>query len=56
MSWSALRKESSSWKEAEEEGLTVMKPPKPPKEIIVMVLIPDQHQGTVYKESIEPNL
>lgn len=52
-----LRKESSSWKEAEESGLNVYETAEAAaKGDIVMVLIPDQHQGTVYKESIEPNL
>jgi len=52
-----LRKESSSWSDAESEGLTVMETADAAKAgDIVMVLIPDQHQGDVYKESIEPNL
>jgi ketol-acid reductoisomerase len=52
-----LRKESSSWSEAEKEGLTVMPTAEAAKAgDIVMVLIPDQHQGDVYKESIAPNL
>lgn len=52
-----LRKDSSSWKEAEDAGLTVHKTADAAaKGDIVMVLIPDQHQGSVYKESIAPNL
>lgn len=52
-----LRKESSSWSEAEQEGLTVKETAEAAKAgDIVMVLIPDQHQGDVYKESIAPNL
>ncbi|WP_069130467.1 ketol-acid reductoisomerase [Rhodohalobacter halophilus] len=52
-----LRKESSSWSDAEQEGLTVMETAEAAKAgDIVMVLIPDQHQGSVYKESIEPHL
>ncbi|MEX0944021.1 MAG: ketol-acid reductoisomerase [Balneolaceae bacterium] len=52
-----LRKESSSWKEAEAEGLTVYKTAEAAaKGDIIMILIPDQHQGRVYKESIESNL
>lgn len=52
-----LRKESSSWKEAEQAGLAVYETAEAAsKGDIVMVLIPDQHQGTVYKESIAPNL
>lgn len=52
-----LRKESSSWKDAEDSGLNVYETAEAAaKGDIVMVLIPDQHQGTIYKESIEPNL
>ena len=52
-----LRKESSSWGDAEAEGLTVMETAEAAKVgDIIMVLIPDQHQGDVYKKSIEPNL
>lgn len=52
-----LRKESSSWKEAENEGLTVLETPKAAaKGDIIMILIPDQFQGAVYKNSIEPHL
>ncbi|MCC5907505.1 MAG: ketol-acid reductoisomerase [Balneolaceae bacterium] len=52
-----LRKESSSWEEAEKSGLKVYETAEAAaKGDLVMVLIPDQHQGTVYKESIEPNL
>ncbi|MCC5915683.1 MAG: ketol-acid reductoisomerase [Balneolaceae bacterium] len=52
-----LRKESSSWSDAEKAGLTVMETAEAAKAgDIVMVLIPDQHQGDVYKESIAPNM
>lgn len=52
-----LRKSSSSWKEAEEAGLTVLETADAAaKGDIIMILIPDQHQGEVYKESIEPHL
>lgn len=52
-----LRKSSASWKEAEEAGLSVYETAEAAaKGDIIMVLIPDQHQGDVYKESIEPNL
>ena len=52
-----LRKESSSWKEAEEAGLQVFETAEAAKRgDIVIILIPDQHQGPVYKESIAPNL
>jgi ketol-acid reductoisomerase len=52
-----LRKESSSWQEAEEAGLQVFETAEAAKKgDIVMILIPDQHQGPVYKKSIAPNL
>lgn len=52
-----LRKESSSWDEAKNEGLEVLETAEAAaRGDIVMVLIPDQFQGTVFKESIAPNL
>ena len=52
-----LRKESSSWKEAQQAGLSVFETAEAAaKGDIIMVLIPDQFQGNVYKESIAPNL
>ena len=52
-----LRKESSSRKEAEEAGLPVFETAEAAKKgDIVMVLIPDQHQGEIYKKDIEPSL
>lgn len=52
-----LRKESKSWSEAEAAGLSVYETADAAaKGDIIMVLIPDQHQGRVYKESIEANL
>lgn len=52
-----LRKESSSWSEAENAGLTVMETAKAAKAgDILMVLIPDQHQGDVYQSDIAPNM
>ncbi len=52
-----LRKESSSWKEAEAAGLEVLDPAEAAaKGDLVMILIPDQFQGPFYKEKIEPNL
>lgn len=52
-----LRRDSSSWKEAEAAGLRVTETAEAAeKGDLIMVLIPDQHQGTVYKESIEPGL
>jgi ketol-acid reductoisomerase len=52
-----LRKSSSSWSEAEEAGFSVYETADAAaKGDIIMVLIPDQHQGDVYKESIAPHL
>lgn len=52
-----LRKESSSWDEAKNEGLEVLETAEAAaRGDIVMLLIPDQFQGTVFKESIAPNL
>jgi ketol-acid reductoisomerase len=52
-----LRKESSSWKDAEKAGLSVFETAEAAKKgDMVMVLIPDQHQAAVYKKEIEPNL
>ncbi|MFO7800159.1 ketol-acid reductoisomerase [Rhodohalobacter sp.] len=52
-----LRKESSSWSAAENAGLTVMETAEAAKAgDIVMVLIPDQHQGDVYQSDIAPNM
>ncbi|MDQ4146039.1 MAG: NAD(P)-binding domain-containing protein, partial [Actinomycetota bacterium] len=52
-----LRKDSSSWHRAESEGVTVA----PVHEAtsgasVVAMLVPDQHQASVYAEAIEPNL
>jgi ketol-acid reductoisomerase len=52
-----LRKESSSWADAEHAGLTVMETAEAAKAgDIVMVLIPDQHQGEFYQSDIAPNM
>lgn len=52
-----LRKESSSWKEAEEAGFDVYETPEAAKRAdIVMILIPDQYQKTVYEKDIAPHL
>jgi len=52
-----LRKDSSSRKEAKDAGLSVFETAEAAKKgDIVMVLIPDQHQGDIYKKDIEPNL
>jgi len=52
-----LRKESSSWHEAETAGLRVLETAEAAKKgDIIMILIPDQHQKKVFDESIKPNL
>lgn len=48
---------SKSWKIAEDDGLKVATVAEATKDSdIVMILLPDERQGDVYKESIEPNL
>ena len=48
---------SKSWKIAEDDGLLVGTVAEATKDSdIVMILLPDERQGDVYKESIEPNL
>lgn len=52
-----LRKDSSSWKEAEDAGLKVMDVASASAAgDLVMVLLPDEVQGRVYREEIAPNL
>ncbi|MGF1669524.1 MAG: ketol-acid reductoisomerase [Balneolaceae bacterium] len=52
-----LRKDSSSWHEAENAGLQVYETAEAAKKgDIIMILIPDQHQKRVFKESVEPYL
>ena len=52
-----LRPGSSSWDKAEKAGLKVEDVPEAVKEAdVVMILVPDQVQRTVYAEQIEPNL
>ena len=52
-----LRAGSSSWKAAEEAGLTVKETAEAVKGAdIVMVLIPDELQADVYANDIEPKL
>jgi ketol-acid reductoisomerase len=52
-----LRKDSSSWTAAEEDGFTVASINEAVADAdVVAVLLPDQHQAKVYAESIEPNL
>ncbi|MBC8062880.1 MAG: ketol-acid reductoisomerase [Clostridiaceae bacterium] len=48
---------SKSWVKAEEAGLTVMTAADASKAAdIIMILVNDEKQGKLYKESIEPNL
>ncbi len=52
-----LRKGSSSWAEAEAAGLKVMEVPEAARAgDLVMILLPDEVQGSVYREQIAPNL
>ena len=48
---------SKSWAKAEAQGLTVMTAAEATKAAdIIMILINDEKQAALYKESIEPNL
>ncbi|MBW9154705.1 ketol-acid reductoisomerase [Clostridium estertheticum] len=48
---------SKSWKKAEKAGLTVLTAAEAAKAAdIIMILVNDEKQGQVYKESIAPNL
>ena len=48
---------SKSWAKAEAQGLKVMTSAEAAKAVdIIMILINDEKQATLYKESIEPNL
>jgi ketol-acid reductoisomerase len=52
-----LRDGSSSWAKAEDAGLTVTTIAQASKEAdVIMVLLPDTEQATIYKRDIEPNL
>jgi ketol-acid reductoisomerase len=52
-----LRADSSSREQAERAGLKVMETAEAAKAgDVIMVLIPDQHQASVYESEIEPNL
>ncbi len=52
-----LYKGSKSWKVAEEAGLKVMESADAVKAAdFVMILVPDEKQGKLYKESVEENL
>ena len=52
-----LRKDSKSWKKAEEQGLNVFETAEAAKQAdVIMILTPDQKHAEMYKESIAPNL
>jgi len=52
-----LRKDSASWKKAQATGITVKETSEAVKWAdVIMVLLPDQTQKSVYNESILPNL
>jgi len=52
-----LRAGSASWKKAEQAGLKVADIEAAVKGAdVVMVLLPDENQGQVYREKIEPNI
>ncbi|MHB9111275.1 MAG: ketol-acid reductoisomerase [Thermoleophilia bacterium] len=52
-----LRKESSSWKEAEDAGLTVMKVSDAAEAAdMIMILTPDHSQAKTYRKKIEDGL
>jgi ketol-acid reductoisomerase len=52
-----LRKDGSSWKKAEAAGLKVSSVADAVKNSqVVMVLVPDELQGDIYREEIGPNL
>ena len=52
-----LRKGGSSWPKAEKAGLTVLETAEAVKAAdVVMILVPDELQGDLYRSDIEPNL
>jgi ketol-acid reductoisomerase len=52
-----LRKGSGSWSKAENAGFTVAEVPEAVRGAdLIMMLVPDELQGSLYKEEIEPNL
>jgi ketol-acid reductoisomerase len=52
-----LRKDSAFWKRAKKDGLNVMTVPEATKKSdIMMILIPDDKQKSMYERDIEPNL
>jgi ketol-acid reductoisomerase len=53
----ALRKDSASWDRAEADGLRVAGVNEACSDAdLIAMLVPDQHQASVYAESVEPNL
>jgi ketol-acid reductoisomerase len=52
-----LRKDSSSWTDAENDGVNVTSVNEAVADAdVVAVLLPDQHQSAAYADAIEPNL
>lgn len=52
-----LRKESKSWDKAVNAGLKVAEPAEAARQAdIIMILVPDELQGGMYKKDIEPNI
>jgi ketol-acid reductoisomerase len=52
-----LRKDSATWDRAEADGVAVASLNEAVADAhLVVMLVPDQHQATVYRESVEPNL
>ncbi|MEA2516889.1 MAG: ketol-acid reductoisomerase [Actinomycetota bacterium] len=52
-----LRKDSATWERAEADGVAVASLNEAVADAhLVVMLVPDQHQATVYRESVEPNL
>ena len=52
-----LRKDGSSWAKAEAKGFVVKSVADATKECdVIMILLPDENQGEIYKNEIAPNL
>ena len=52
-----LRKGSASWKKAEDSGMKVVEAAEAAKQAdIIMILVPDELQGGMYRKDIEPNI
>jgi ketol-acid reductoisomerase len=53
----ALRRDGASWQKAAKAGLEVKEVGEAVRDAdIVMILLPDENHGQVYRESIEPNI